>query len=120
MNNLSEIDVSAVRARLEALREQLHRVEVDTEQATEPVEADQGRIGRLSRAAAMESQAISLELKQRRTVERHRIAAALQRIEDGEYGFCVNCGHEIAMGRLTLDPATPVCIDCARRAELAH
>lgn len=41
------------------------------------------------------------------------IRAALQRIRDGEYGFCVKCGDEISDERLTVLPAAPLCKNCA-------
>jgi RNA polymerase-binding transcription factor DksA len=41
------------------------------------------------------------------------INAALQRIEDGEYGFCQKCGAPISEARLDLLPFTPFCKDCA-------
>ncbi len=41
------------------------------------------------------------------------LEAALKRIEDGEYGFCVKCGAAISEERLDLLPATPFCRDCA-------
>lgn len=41
------------------------------------------------------------------------IEAALKRVAEGEYGFCVTCGAEIAPERLDLLPATPFCRDCA-------
>ncbi len=41
------------------------------------------------------------------------IDAALQRVEDGEYGFCVTCGSEIDDARLDVLPATPFCKNCA-------
>lgn len=48
--------------------------------------------------------------------ELRMIDAALQRIEDGEYGFCVQCGNPIDEGRLDLLPATPFCAtDAAKR-----
>jgi RNA polymerase-binding transcription factor DksA len=43
-----------------------------------------------------------------------QIRAALERIEDGSYGFCVRCGEEIAEERLDVVPATPFCRICAR------
>ncbi|MGC9419736.1 MAG: TraR/DksA family transcriptional regulator [Rhodovulum sp.] len=43
-----------------------------------------------------------------------QINAALARIEDGSYGYCVRCGEEIAAERLDLLPATPFCRICAR------
>ncbi|MCU0912362.1 MAG: TraR/DksA C4-type zinc finger protein [Rhodobacteraceae bacterium] len=42
------------------------------------------------------------------------IRAALGRIAEGEYGYCVKCGTEIAVERLDAVPATPFCRDCAR------
>jgi RNA polymerase-binding transcription factor DksA len=45
--------------------------------------------------------------------EIERIRAALARIEDGSYGFCVTCGNEISQERLDVLPATPFCRNCA-------
>ncbi|MDM7255691.1 MAG: TraR/DksA C4-type zinc finger protein [Paracoccus sp. (in: a-proteobacteria)] len=42
-------------------------------------------------------------------LELRQIDAALARIEEGEYGFCVTCGAEIEPARLELLPATPFC-----------
>jgi RNA polymerase-binding transcription factor DksA len=44
-----------------------------------------------------------------------RIKEALARMAEGEYGFCVRCGAEIASGRLELVPETPLCAACASR-----
>ena len=35
------------------------------------------------------------------------------RYYDGHYGECLECGEQIADGRLDIDPATPFCIACA-------
>ena len=45
------------------------------------------------------------------------IDAALERIEDGSYGTCSNCGEEIPRARLEANPWASLCIDCKRRAE---
>ncbi len=45
--------------------------------------------------------------------ELHQIAAALHRIEVGDYGVCVKCGAEIEEERLNALPATPFCRSCA-------
>jgi RNA polymerase-binding protein DksA len=44
------------------------------------------------------------------------IDAALQRIEDGTYGFCENCGKPIGAERLAAIPWARLCIDDQRRA----
>jgi DnaK suppressor protein len=45
------------------------------------------------------------------------IDAALQRIENGTYGKCVNCGAPIPEERLEAMPWATLCIDCKRKEE---
>lgn len=78
------------------------------------VELDQQAVGRLSRMDAMQNQSMSKANHVRRQTERTRLMAALERLEEGEYGYCEDCGEVIARGRLELDPAATRCIDCAR------
>ena len=52
-------------------------------------------------------------LEQVRLAEAKEIRAALQRIDDGSYGICANCGVEIAPARLQALPTATLCISCA-------
>lgn len=45
--------------------------------------------------------------------ELRMIDAALARIAEDAYGYCVKCGEEIAPERLDMLPATPFCRRCA-------
>jgi YteA family regulatory protein len=45
------------------------------------------------------------------------IDAALERIEQGTYGACTNCGKQIPEERLEALPWTTLCIDCQRDRE---
>jgi len=45
------------------------------------------------------------------------IDAALDRIQDGSYGKCVQCDSTISKLRLNAIPYTPVCIKCAELQE---
>lgn len=47
--------------------------------------------------------------------ELRMIEAALARMDEGEYGYCVTCGEQIAEERLDLIPATPFCAAHAGR-----
>lgn len=113
MNN----DPNYYRNKLESLQHTLRDVQASGEQAAETVELDQTRVGRLSRMDAMQAQAISIATNSRRTTELRRISAALQRIEDDEYGYCLSCGEQIAPARLGIDPAATLCIVCAEKNE---
>lgn len=41
---------------------------------------------------------------------------ALMSLDSGKYGICEMCGDEIAPDRLEARPASPLCIDCARKS----
>ncbi len=69
---------------------------------------------------ASQEEEFSLEL---RTRDRERklvkkIDQALQRINLSEYGYCEDCGIEIALKRLEARPTAERCIDCKTVAEL--
>ncbi len=64
---------------------------------------------------ALQGQAMAKETERRRGVELQRIASALARIEDEDFGYCVTCGEEIPLKRLELDPAVTTCIACASK-----
>ena len=81
---------------------------------TAPVVLDQTQQGRLSRMDALQQQAMAAETQRRRQRELQLLEAALKRLAEGEYGYCVNCGEEIESDRLALDPATPFCIAHAK------
>lgn len=55
---------------------------------------------------------MNAELADRRTVEIRAIDDALQRIDEGIYGICIDCGTEIAFERLKAFPMAKRCIDC--------
>ncbi len=44
-----------------------------------------------------------------------RIKAALTRMDEGEFGYCVSCGDEISSERLDVVPHTPFCRTCAEK-----
>lgn len=45
------------------------------------------------------------------------IDEAIQRIEDDEYGICLDCGCEISRGRLEVKPYAKFCTKCKSRRE---
>jgi DnaK suppressor protein len=46
-----------------------------------------------------------------------KIDAALEKIEQGEYGACVSCGEDIGVKRLQARPVAELCIDCKSEQE---
>lgn len=52
-------------------------------------------------------------LSQSDSAEIARIDAALQRIAEGTYGICAECGEKIAPARLKAVPDAILCMNCA-------
>ena len=101
------------RTALLARRDALDKDEALNADARDTVELQQDSVGRLSRMDALQQQAMAQAQERRRVVERARIGAALARIEEGEWGYCLTCGEEIAEQRLAHDPSVPTCVKCA-------
>ena len=47
------------------------------------------------------------------------VVAALERIDEGTYGKCADCGREIPQARLDAIPYTAYCRDCQEQLETA-
>ena len=92
---------------------ELDRLDAISAEGRAPVTLQQDSVGRLSRMDAMQQQAMAQAEERRRQSERTRIAAALRRLDEGEWGWCVACGEEIAPKRLAHDPSVARCVGCA-------
>jgi len=114
----TELDLDDYKNRLEERLIALQQGREAQDKELVPVELDQARVGRLSRMDAMQQQAMAQASARRTEVERQRIQTALGRLRKGDYGYCVKCDEEIAEKRLNVDPATLLCIECARAAEV--
>jgi DnaK suppressor protein len=103
---------------LVSLRKRLTR---DVEMAEEALRDDVASPGELStlhthaadQAAEGVDEQIAIAQNEEHLLE--QVEAALERIEQGTYGTCQNCGRVIARERLDAIPYTPLCIECARR-----
>lgn len=60
---------------------------------------------------------ISSQLAEVESRELARIEDALERMRDGHYGECEECGCSIPMARLQALPYAALCIECQRDAE---
>lgn len=110
---LDDTELERFRALLREKREEIAALAAENRAAGATVELDQQSVGRLSRMDAIERQAMALETRRRREMDLRKIEAALARIDDGEFGFCLVCGEPIPQRRLTLDPTATRCVDCA-------
>ena len=64
-------------------------------------------------------QEVSLSLLENENQQLEEIGAALERIDQGTFGKCEECGGKISVERLRAIPYARLCIECARGAEQA-
>lgn len=93
------------------LRKAMHTLKNEIELPKEEM-ADEADL-----ASALTDQSLSLRLRGRERTLIDKIDLALQRIDAGEFGECVNCGEDISYKRLKARPVTTMCIACKEDQE---
>ena len=109
--------IESYKQQLIELQAELQKEEQSGMQSSQPVELDQSKVGRLSRMDALQAQAMSVETQRRRSLKLQQIKSALQRIEDDDFGYCLDCGNALDHKRLAINPAALLCIVCAEKRE---
>jgi RNA polymerase-binding transcription factor len=113
----NDLDLDLFKKLLNDKRNEINELIETGNNAALPVELDQTKVGRVSRMDAMQAQAMSLEAKRRRELELTRIQSAIERIEVGSFGECLQCYEIISIARLQHNPSATLCIQCAEKNE---
>lgn len=90
----------------------IERVAEETHAPSDAGLVDAGDAADMGEAADIAAELI--ELRSRRL---EQVDTAIQKIDEGTYGICENCGKEINPRRLDADPAAIYCIECATKLE---
>lgn len=105
--------IAAYRVTLEKRRAELTEQSSKSAESRAPVTLDQQSVGRVSRVDALQQQAMAEAHDRQRQMEITQISQALKRIIGGDFGYCLDCGEEIAAGRLAVNPGVALCVRCA-------
>jgi DnaK suppressor protein len=60
---------------------------------------------------------LEFALDARESAELNQVQAALDRVEAGTYGLCIDCGSKIALARLQATPEAGRCMACQTMTE---
>ena len=100
----------------EEIRAQLEQRKAELDERVAKIKADiTGGLEADSKeqAAQLENQEVLDALANEGVHEISMITAALRRLDEGTFGICSECGHEISIGRLKARPFASTCINCA-------
>ena len=60
---------------------------------------------------------LTIALLNHETLQLRNLRGALSRVEDGSYGFCIQCEEEISPKRLKAVPWAMLCLKCQEEAD---
>jgi DnaK suppressor protein len=60
---------------------------------------------------------LAVQILDRESALVRRFRSAIDRVEDGSYGFCLECEDEISPKRLKAIPCAELCIACQEKAD---
>ena len=112
---MDEENLVQIKQLLLKMKSDLQEQEKASKEAGKPVELDQTKVGRISRMDAMQAQQMALDASRRRQLKLIKIESIFQRINSGEYGYCLSCDEDIDIRRLMIDPTNTHCIKCAEK-----
>ena len=101
---LKEIIISE----LKALEQNLN----DSRDTSKVVELDQQLIGRLSRMDSIQNKEMSKANLGRRIERKSQLLGVLERINEKDFGFCIDYDEEIDIRRLRVNPIVRKCFSC--------
>ena len=110
----STIDLNEVRGRLIARKGELEGELADL--ASEKVVTDQAQDPG-DQALSSSIEALRSSLQDNEFDEYTRIIRALEMLDDGTYGFCIECGGDISRKRLRSYPNAARCVICQEAHE---
>jgi DnaK suppressor protein len=114
---LKPSQVAQLRAQLVTRQQELSELLENAGESTGPVTLDQQAVGRVSRIDAIQQQQMAIASQQQASDMLKRTELSLRRIDEGEYGDCLQCGEPIAYARLQAQPFANLCIDCQSARE---
>ena len=85
---------------------------IELRELSKPIEPDCA-IGRVSRMDAINNQSINQASLDKKIIQKEGLQAALENINQDDFGICLNCGAEIQMGRILIMPESRKCVNCS-------
>ena len=112
---MQDTDLQAFRERLETMRTSLLD---DSEDTVHEMREENSLYPDPSDRASQETEHINLlRIRDRERKLLSKIDEALERVNNGSFGLCEECGEEIGTERLNIRPVTTFCIRCKETLE---
>ncbi len=100
------------------LQDKLNALLDEADKTLEEMTVSDSKVADPADRATLESdRSFELRIRDRERKLIKKIKTALERIDDGTYGICEECGEDIGVKRLEARPVTTMCIECKSKQE---
>ncbi len=113
---MSKKEFTELREKLEMQREEVQQFLSRLEQETRTLDLNVPQDSADRSVINLSKESLFEQGSQRRGLLR-RIEGAIERIDEGSFGTCLGCGHQIAVRRLQALPWTQYCLKCQEMIE---
>ena len=100
------------------LNQRMQELRSEAGKTVEDMDEDENFPDPADRASLESNRNSVLRIRDRERKLIFKIQEALQRLDDGNYGICEECGEEIGIERLKARPVTTLCIGCKSSQEI--
>ncbi|MGA1599822.1 MAG: RNA polymerase-binding protein DksA [bacterium] len=112
---MQDADLAYFRERLMEMRQELLG---ESEETVHELREENALFPDPNDRASMESDNINtLRIRDRERKLLAKVDEAIERLEEGSFGICEECGEEIGVERLKIRPVTTYCIVCKEEQE---
>lgn len=117
MDSLNASQIASLTSTLKQLLTDLREQVELASPAASTVILDQSKVGRLSRMDALQQQHMANSTLQQAKKRLKLVQKALNKMSDGDYGYCELCDEVIAFARLQARPEALLCLNCQSQQE---
>lgn len=115
---LQQEDLAAIREQLLAQQGELQKsVRVHRDAVAETGHIERGGVDRGDESNQALESGMEMTQADRATYELSLVNGALERLDKGEFGVCMDCGETVERARLLANPIAKRCLACQSRHE---
>tara|TARA_B100001248_G_scaffold262708_1_gene261287 strand:+ start:13219 stop:13572 length:354 start_codon:yes stop_codon:yes gene_type:complete len=114
---LNQKELAELKQLIHKKQRQIEDSLVEMKKSSKPVNLD-GSFGRLSRMDALQQQQMALNNQLHLEKELKQLKASQNRIDQGVYGYCLQCEEPIGFKRLCVKPEVLLCFACSKAQEV--
>ena len=114
-DQLSDNEKHELAEHIESLIDSIRAEQVRADVEGKPVQLDQQSVGRVSRIDAIQQQQMAVARSAQLEQQLHSLEAARNALNSGQsdFGYCNQCGVQIPLPRLKINPSAARCVNCA-------